>query len=117
MSKELRKSLFEAVHMNQVWPEELLANAKLPNYEYVHYTKLQDNLIVEMKFHDEYTKYCNAYYQYDLNEKLLKITIKQNDEITVLYDRQLSIAKAYLRLVEAEGESVANEIIKYKIAS
>ncbi|CAH0122776.1 hypothetical protein PAE9249_05367 [Paenibacillus sp. CECT 9249] len=117
MSKELRKALFEAVHLNHVWPEELLANAKLPNYEYVHYTKLDDHLIVEMKFEDMYTKHCYAYYQFDLNEKLFKITIKQNDEVTVVYDRQIAIATAYLRLVEAEGEAVAKEVIEYSIAS
>lgn len=117
MSKELRKALFEAVHLNHVCPAELIANAKLSNYEYVHYTKHADHLIVEMKFEDRYTKYCYAYYQFDLNEKLLKITIKQNDEVTVVYDRQVAIATAYLKLVEAEGVNVAKKVIEYNIAS
>ena len=117
MRYHLRKALFEALHMNHVWPEELQANAKLPNYEYVHYTKQDQDLIVEMKFFDEYTNYCYAHYYFNSNEKLQKITITQKDELIILYDRQVSIAKAYLRLLEVEGEEVAKEILEYQIAS
>ncbi|MEC1782109.1 hypothetical protein [Schinkia azotoformans] len=117
MSEDLRKALFEAVHLNPIWPDELIANAKLPNYEYVHYTNHGDGLIVEMKFEDEYVGYAYAYYYFDASEKLQKIQIKQRDEINTIYDRELVIAKAFIRLVEAEGLEVAKSIVDYKIAS
>jgi hypothetical protein len=117
MSEELRKALFEAVHLNPIWPDELIANAKLPNYEYVHYTNHENGLIVEMKFEDDYVGFAYANYYFDASEKLQKIQIKQRDEINTIYDRELVIAKAFIRLVEAEGLEVAKSIIEYKVAS
>lgn len=113
----LKKALFEAVHLNPIWPEELLANAKLPNYEYVHYTKHEDGLIVEMKFEDEYVGFAYGYYYFDSSEKLQKIKIQQRDEVTTIYDRELLIAKAFIRLVEAEGLEVAKSIVENKLVA
>jgi hypothetical protein len=117
MNDYLRNALFEAVHLNPIWPDELISNAKLPNYEYVHFTNQDDRLIVEMKYEDDYVGYAFAYYYFDASEKLQKIQIKQRDEINTIYDRELVIAKAFIRLVEAEGLEVAKSIVDYKIAS
>lgn len=94
------KSLYDLEHGHIIFPSELIANAKLPNYEYVKFNTGPDGLIVECACfigEDNAKAYFNYYF--DKDDKLLKLISFEDNEMTVLFDRTEEVAKLRNKLL------------------
>lgn len=88
------KSLYDLEHGHIIFPSELIANAKLPNYEYVRFNAGSEGLNVECAcFIGEDN--CKVYFNYyfDKDDKLQKLIAYEGNDVTVLFDRAEEIAK------------------------
>ncbi|CAF1855633.1 hypothetical protein ABE189_03105 [Bacillus subtilis] len=90
MLNELRNQLWKAMHLNPVWPSDLLVSAKDPDYEQVSFKQINDHLEVEL-FFTENGDIVKAIYLFDDNEYLQHASIIEGDSQSTIYDRQKEI--------------------------
>lgn len=95
------KSLYDLENGHIIFPSELIANAKLPNYEYVKFNNELDGLNVECACligEGDAKAYFNYYF--DKEDKLQKLIAYQGNEVTVLFDRAEEIVKFRRKLLK-----------------
>ncbi|MNO25523.1 hypothetical protein D3C76_153630 [compost metagenome] len=76
-----------------VTPSELLANAKLPNYEYVKFSNNGIGLHVEARCLVEEGKYVIFNYYFDDADRLQKLVMESGKISEVIFDRIVEIEK------------------------
>ncbi|WP_025716416.1 hypothetical protein [Paenibacillus sp. 1-18] len=82
------KSLYNLEEGHIILPSELIANAKLPNYEYVKFHSGLEGLTVECCcFLEDNTKVLFNYY-FDENDRLLRLISDDFKNQEVLFDRK-----------------------------
>lgn len=87
------KSLYDLQYGHIILPSELIANAKLPNYEHVKFFTNKDGLVVEcLCLIDNGSKVTFNYY-FDYQDKLLKLIMFDGLEHEVLFDREQEAEK------------------------
>lgn len=86
------KKIYELMYSPIITPYNLLENAKLDNYEYVKYYKDKSGLICEMKCGLEDNTEGTFYYQFDSQDKLDNIYVKDGRKKTLIYSRKDELA-------------------------
>lgn len=86
--------IYNMMYSPIVTPYNLLENAKLDNYSYVKYYKINDCLIAEMEcsIPGEGTKIF--YYEFDSNDYLQTIFMQSNGIKEKVFEREVAIADA-----------------------
>ncbi|ANE45361.1 hypothetical protein SY83_02360 [Paenibacillus swuensis] len=85
--------LYNLIEGHVILPSELIANVKLPNYEFVKFSNGYTGLIVETRCALNDGAIVDFTYYFDKQDKLLKL-ISQNGSLSeVLFDRELEVQK------------------------
>ncbi|WP_339271770.1 hypothetical protein NYE54_09390 [Paenibacillus sp. FSL K6-1330] len=96
-------SLYNLEEGHIIMPSELIANAKLPNYEYVKFHKGLEGLTVECCcLLDDDTKVLFNYY-FDENDRLLRLIADDHEYQEVLFDRYSEAKKLRSKLYADKG--------------
>jgi hypothetical protein len=82
------KRIYELMYSPIITPYNLLENAKLQNYSYVKYYRDNSGLICEMKCTMEDQSEAVFYYQFDIEDKLSNIYVKDGRKKVLIYSRQ-----------------------------
>jgi len=81
--------IYKILHGNIVTPYNLIENSKLDNYAYVKYHKKNDTLVTEMECVCEDGAKRKFFYEFNLEDVLLKITSLDSDgRDEVVFDRE-----------------------------
>lgn len=106
------KSLYDLQYGHIILPSELIANAKLPNYEHVKFLTNNDGLVVEcLCVTDDGSKVTFNYY-FDDQDKLKKLIMFDGLASEVLFDREQEVKK--LRNGISAGQLVSNKLLSVK---
>lgn len=93
------KSLYDLENGHIILPTELVANAKLPNYEYVNFSANPAGLTAEcMCLLEDDTKVIFNYY-FDKQDRLLRLIAVDGIHSEVIFDREQEINKSRSRLL------------------
>jgi hypothetical protein len=76
-----------------ITPAELLANAKLPNYEFVKFSNNGVGLHVEACYREVGEAEVLFNYYFDKKDRLQKLTMESGSTLEVLFDRSIEIEK------------------------
>lgn len=76
-----------------ITPAELLANAKLPNYEYVKFSNNGQGLHVEACYRQEDGALVQFNYYFDGKDRLQRLVMELGTTLEVLFDRTVAIEK------------------------
>ncbi len=85
-----------------ITPAELLANAKLPNYDYVKFSANGIGLHVEASCRLEEMELVLFNYYFDKDDRLQKLTMEQGDTSKVIFDRNVEISKLRSKMKTAQ---------------
>ncbi len=92
MDKIIEK-IYELKFSSLTTPWNLMENALLDNYEYVKYYKAHNELVVEMKCIN-FNSFNIFYYHFDIQNKLIKINLEQENGTTeLMFSRQAELEK------------------------
>jgi hypothetical protein len=105
------KQLYELVYSPILTPYNLVDNAKLPNYDYVNYSKGEKGLIVSMKCELEEGFSVIFDYFFDKKDALQKLIMTSEEGVETLFDRQTDINKIKNRIVEKRNKSTSRKAI------
>lgn len=102
------KSLYDLQYGHIILPSELIANAKLPNYEHVKFFTNNDGLVVEcLCLIDDGSKVTFNYY-FDHQDKLQKLIMFDELEYEVLFDREQEVDKLRSKISSCRTVSTIN---------
>lgn len=90
----LIEKLYDSIHSHYVWPEDLVKNAKLENYEYVKFFHSKEGLMAEVRVMDEKFGSITFIYYFDEKDYLQRIELIEAKEPQVLFDRQKKMLAA-----------------------
>lgn len=99
MEKYIDK-LYTLLHSPIITPYNLLENAKLDNYNYVKYYKGNDGLIAEMQCVNDDAVEVTFFYEFNKNDELDIIFMKENKELEVVFSRDKEINNLKERIEE-----------------
>ena len=99
MEKYIDK-LYTLLHSPIITPYNLLENAKLDNYNYVKYYKGNDGLIAEMQCVNDDAVEVTFFYEFNKNDELDFIFMKENKELEVVFSRDKEINNLKERIEE-----------------
>ena len=85
--------LYSLVEGHIITPAELLANAKLPNYEYVKFSNNGTGLHVEACCREDGGNQVRFNYYFDESDRLQKLVMESGTTLEVLFDRTVEIEK------------------------
>lgn len=81
------KSLYDLENGHIIFPYELIANAKLPNYEHVKFSSTFEGLIVECLCVMEDSVRIKFNYHFDKQDRLQKLVAVDGFKCEILFDR------------------------------
>ncbi|AFH60597.1 hypothetical protein ACVNS2_07950 [Paenibacillus caseinilyticus] len=87
------KSLYDLEYGHIILPSELIANAKLPNYESVKFSSIPSGLNVECICFLEDNSRMSFNYYFDKDDRLMKLIANDGTYNEVLFDREVEIKK------------------------
>lgn len=111
--KTIIQNIYEMQEHAIITPGNLLNNAKLDNYFYVNYSKKDDNkFMVEMECVCDDEIIRKFYYEFDNNDKLMKVKAIPGTllEIDTLFDREIE-----LNILLNKYKEVSEEMISKKV--
>lgn len=92
--------LYTLLHSPMITPYNLLENAKLDNYNYVKYYKGLNGLVAEMECINEDLKELIFYYEFNKNDELENIVMKDQQDIELVFSREEEIEQVKNRIIE-----------------
>lgn len=87
------RSLYDLENGHIIFPYELIANSKLPNYEHVKFSSTPNGLVVECLCVMEDNKKIIFNYYFDEQDRLQKLVATDGGNHDVLFDRRSEIEK------------------------
>ena len=89
------KEIYSLTNTQLITPENLLSNIELPNFRSIKYSKIDEELIVEISCELENAKEAQFIYSFDSRRFLQTVLSKvEGDGCSILFERESSIAKA-----------------------
>jgi hypothetical protein len=92
------RELYNLIEGHVILPSELIANAKLPNYEFVKFSNGYTGLIVETRCALNDGAKVDFTYYFDKKDRLLKLISHNGPLSEVLFDRELEVQKMMLEI-------------------
>jgi len=99
------QQLYELLYSPIITPYNLLENAKLDNYDYVNYSKIENGMLVTMKCTIERDLIANFFYFFDDNDCLQMVKMETDEGMETIFDRQSEIEKLKERIQLNNKES------------
>lgn len=104
MKNEIKK-LYDLENGYVILPSDLVANAKLPNYEHVKFSSTLQGLVVEcLCIADDGDKVLFMYY-FDIEDKLQRMVMDDGIKSDIIFDRKAETDKLRNRLKKAAFEA------------
>lgn len=80
-------TLYELEYSHIIFPAELIQNVKLPNYEYVNFTRNEQGIIVETACILEDRSSVKFNYYFDQEDRLMKLISVDGINVEIIFDR------------------------------
>ena len=100
------QQIYDLLYSPIVTPLNLIENAKLKNYEYVKYYKLDEMFVAEMKCNNLSGDSTIFYYHFDDNNFLERIYQQQDNTTSLVFDRKQNTIEKRNEYLKARNKSV-----------
>ncbi|KZD41630.1 MULTISPECIES: hypothetical protein [Bacillus cereus group] len=90
MINQLREKLWKTIYLNPLYPNDLLENAKDPDYHGVNFSAYKGGTKVDLVFQD-LGQIIKATYYFDSKDFLQKAVMYEFEKESIIYDRNLEI--------------------------